>query len=348
MKQEKQKIVLTGGGTAGHVYPALAVAEKLTEYELHYIGGKGIEKEILKNYPHIIYHEISAVKLERKLTLKNILIPFKLLCSIRKSKKILSEISPCLVFSKGGFVAVPVAIAGKIRKIPIISHESDLTLGLANKIILKFCSIMCTSFEATSKASLKCIYTGQPIRENIFKGTKQNFFNSAKPTLLVLGGSLGAKFLNDIIFDNLDAITEKFNILHICGKNNFKEISHKNYKGVAYAENIQDYYASADYVLARSGSGVINELLALEKPMLMIPLSKKCSRGDQIDNAKLFVELGYGEMLEEEDYSFEKLMQKLENLQKNNEKIKLSMKKTAKNNAVNNIVQIIKNNKNKN
>ena len=341
----KKKIVLTGGGTAGHVYPALAVAEKLSDYEIHYLGGNGIEKEILKNYPAIVYHEIPAVKLERKLTLKNLLIPFKLCKSIKLTKQTLKEISPNIIFSKGGFVAVPVAIAGKKLKIKIISHESDLSLGLANKIILHFCDKMCTAFQPTTKASNKCIYTGQPIRKKIFQGKKLDFgFDKTKPTLLVVGGSLGAKFLNDIVFENLDELTKIFNVFHICGKNNFKEISHKNYKGVAYAQNIEDFYATADIVMCRAGSGVINELLALEKPMLLIPLSKKCSRGDQIENAKLFNELGYAEKLEEEEYDFEKLKIKLEKILKNIENIKKNMKKTAKNNAVENIFNILNEN----
>lgn len=342
---KKQKIVLTGGGTAGHVYPALAVAEKLSKYEIHYFGGKGIEKEILSKFSNIIYHEISGVKFERKLTLKNFLIPFKLSKSIKETKRELKKVSPCAIFSKGGFVAVPVAIAGKKLHVPIISHESDLSFGLANKIILKSCSVMCTSFAQTGEKNPKCIFTGQPIRQKIFKGKKlETNFRNPLPTILILGGSLGAKFLNDIILENLDKLTKNYNILHITGKNNFHDISHKNYKCVPYAENIEDFYATADIVLARAGSGVINELLALEKPMLLIPLSKKCSRGDQIENAKLFTELGYSQMLEEEDYTYDKLSKKLEILIKNKENIKNNMKKTAKNNAVENIFNLIEKN----
>ncbi len=341
--KDKKKIVLCGGGTAGHVYPALAVAEKLKDYEIHYIGGKGIEKELLKQHANITYHEIPTVKLERKLTLRNLLIPFKLCSAVNSAKKTLKEINPKIIFSKGGFVSVPVAIASKKLKTPLISHESDLSLGLANKIILRFCDKMCTAFEETAKCNQKCVYTGQPIRDAIFKGKKIDFnFDQTKPTLLVLGGSLGAQFLNEIIFQNLDKLTQNFNILHICGKNNFNEVNHKNYKGVAYAENIQDFYATADIVLARSGSGVINELLALEKPMLLIPLSKKCSRGDQIENAKLFTKLGYAQMIEEEDYSFEKLSTALENLLANSQQIKSAMKKALKSNASDKIVELIK------
>ncbi len=336
-----KKVVLTGGGTAGHVYPALAVAEKLNNCEIHYLGSNGMEKEILKKFPNIIYHEIPAVKLERKFTLKNFLIPFKLFDSIKICKKTLKEIQPNVIFSKGGFVAVPVCISSKKLGIPVISHESDLSFGLANKIILHYCTIMCTTFEKTGKSNKKCIHTGQPIRAKIFNGKKINLFNNSNPTLLVLGGSLGAKFLNDAIFENLDKITKKFNVIHICGKKNYQKIIHENYVILPYADNIQDYYFSSDLVLARSGSGVINELLALEKPMLLIPLSKKCSRGDQIENAKLFTQLGYSDILEEEEFSFEKMMIKLENLQKNSEKIRKNMRKNAKNNAVSQIVNLI-------
>ena len=336
-----KKIVLTGGGTAGHVYPALAVAEGLKGYDIHFIGSSGMEKDILKSYPNITYHEISAVKLERKLTFKNLLIPFKLFSSVKQAKKILLKIKPDVIFSKGGFVSVPVAIAGAKQNIPIISHESDLTFGLANKIILHYCKVMCTTFEETASHN-KCIFTGQPIRQEIFHGKKQMFnFSNPLPTILILGGSSGAQFLNKIVFDNLEKLTSKYNILHISGKKNFKNIQHKNYHIVPYAENIQDFYATADIVISRAGSGVINELLCLAKPMLLIPLSKQNSRGDQIENAKLFEKKGYCEMITEEEYNFNLLQQKLEKLLKNAEKIKKNMKNTAKNDSVDKIVQII-------
>lgn len=336
----KKKIVLTGGGTAGHVYPALAVAEELNQYDISYVGGNGMEKQILQNYPNIKYHEIPTVKLERKFTFKNLLIPFKLIKSISVTKKVLKDIKPDIIFSKGGFVAVPVVFAAKKLHIPIISHESDLSFGLANKLILKKCTVMCTTFNETAKCK-KCVHTGQPIRSKIFNGKRLHLFDNQNPTLLVLGGSLGAKFLNEIIFNNIEKLTKNFNIIHICGKQNERKLPHKNYFQTAYAENIEDYYATADIVLARSGSGVINELLALSKPMLLVPLSKKCSRGDQIENAKNFTNHGYAQMLEEEDYSFEKLTKKLTTLAKNREKYIKNMQKTAKNNAVSKIVKLI-------
>ncbi len=336
-----KKIVLCGGGTAGHVYPALAVAEGLKGFEIHYFGGSGMEKEILKNYPNITYHEIPTVKLERRLTPKNLLIPLKLLKAIHFTKRELKSLQPNIVFSKGGFVSVPVAIGAKKLGIPVISHESDLSFGLANKIILRYCQCMCTTFEKTGKGNSKCVYTGQPIRHKIFEGKKQDFFKNNLPVLLVLGGSLGAKFLNDVTQENLDELTKKFNVIHICGKKNYKEIKHKNYLLLPFAENIEDIFASCDIVVSRAGSGVINELLALEKPMLLLPLSKKASRGDQIENAKYFKEKGYCEMMEEEDFDFQKFSQKLENLQKNALKFKKNMKNTAKNDAVLQICNLI-------
>ncbi len=336
-----KKIVLTGGGTAGHIYPALALLPKLENYEIHYFGGSGMEKEILKNFKTIVYHEIPTVKLERKLTLKNLLIPFKLLKAINVCKKELKKVAPNIVFSKGGFVSVPVAISAHKLKIPIVSHESDLSFGLANKISLRFCDCMCTTFERTSHQK-KCIHTGQPVREKILNGKKLNLFSNNKPILLILGGSLGAKFLNNMVINNLEDITKFFNVVHLTGKKNIQNIKHKKYLALPFVSNIEDYYASADIVLSRAGSGVINELLCLEKPMLLIPLSKNCSRGDQIENAKYFEEKGFCEMLEEENSNYEKIKEKLQLILKNKENYIKNMKKIEKNDANSKIFEIIK------
>ena len=336
-----KRIVLTGGGTAGHVYPALAVAENLKDYEIHYIGGSGIEKEILANFKNITYHTIPTVKFERKLTLKNLFIPIKLAKAVKSAKKVLAEVDPDVIFSKGGFVAVPVVLAGRRENFKIVSHESDLSFGLANKIILKFCDVMCTSFQETAKGKKKCVYTGQPIRKKIYNGKKLNIFKNRRPTILVLGGSLGAKAINELIIQNLDSLTKNFNILHICGKKNFNELVHDGYKAVPYADNIEDFYATADIVIARAGSGVINELLALAKPMLLIPLPKGNSRGDQIENANLFEKKGYAEILESKDCTYKNLEKKINLKKKNKEKITEKMKKTAKNEAVEQISAIL-------
>lgn len=344
-----KKILLTGGGTAGHIYPALAIKERLEKegvYEFFYIGSQGMEKDIVSREKNIKFYEIDAVKLQRKLTLKNLLIPFKLFSSIKSAKKILKEIFPDVIFSKGGFVALPVAFAGKRCGIPVVSHESDLSMGLANKLILKACDKMCVSFEKTCHANKKCVFTGQPIRENILRGNKnnikQNLFSLGKKNLLVIGGSSGAGFLNNLVKENINQLREKYNIFHIVGKNNPLPPSQKNYYPVNYFSQIGDAYAWADLVLSRAGSGVINELLEVQKPMLLIPLSKNCSRGDQVENALLFQEKGYAICMQEEEYNSQKLLNNLDNLIKNDKIFKNNMQKSIKNDACSEIIKALK------
>lgn len=342
-----KKIVLCGGGTAGHIYPALAVKERLPkDYEVHFIGSNGMEKDILAKEKDIIFHEIRAVKLARKLTLKNLLIPFKLLSAIRDAKKALLEIKPNVIFSKGGFVSVPVVIAGKKLGIPIVSHESDLSMGLANKIILKRCNYMCTTFLPTAKGNSRCVYTGQPIRKKVFEGNASSIrskgnFDISLPNLVVIGGSSGAKFINEKVWENLDDLTEKFNVVHITGKQNVEKHTHKNYLQVEYAQNIGDYLAFADLILSRAGSGAINEFLACRKPALLIPLSKACSRGDQIENAKLFASLKIAEMLEEENCSNENFIKALDNLSTNAKVLIKNMEKMQNFDACEKIIELI-------
>ncbi len=336
-----KKIVLTGGGTAGHVYPALALIDYLKGYEIHFIGSSGMEKDILKNFNNVKYHEISAVKLVRKINFSNFLIPFKLIKSIFESKKILKSIKPDVVFSKGGFVSVPVVISSKSLKIPCISHESDLSMGLANKINLKFCQTMCTTFFETSKINKKCKWTGQPIRKEIFNGKPLYSFDNKKPNLLIIGGSLGAKFINEAVQNNLDELLKMFNLIHITGNQEVKSIKKPNYIQIKYAKNIQDVFASCDMAVSRAGAGVICELLALEKPLLLLPLSKKCSRGDQIENATLFKKLGFCEMIEEENFSKTQFFKKLNLLLKNRNNMVKNMKKAEANSACEKIVKII-------
>ncbi len=344
-----KKIVFTGGGTAGHVYPCLAIIGSLEskKYEVHYIGGQGMEKDIIGKEKDIIYHQIDPVKLQRKLTFQNLLIPYKLIKSIKESKKILREIKPNLVFSKGGYVAVPVVIAAAKLGIPIISHESDLSMGLTNKIIMKFCNKMCTTFEETCKGNNKIIFTGQPIRKAVLSGDKHKleFYKNLDkniPVLLVLGGSSGAKFINEKVWENLNFLCENFNVIHVTGKNCKEKINHENYYQIEYAENIGDFLSCADIALSSAGSGAINEFLALKKPMLLLPLSKKCSRGDQIENAKLFKEKGFCEMIEEEDFENSIFQVKLQKLAKYDKKYQKNMQNQAKINTNELICELIK------
>lgn len=331
-----KKIILTGGGTAGHIVPNLALLPELKKHfdKIYYLGSKNsMEEQMLKNYSYIEFIEIPTTKLIRKLTLKNLLIPFKLIKSIKKTKKIIKNIAPDVIFCKGGFVSVPVAIAGKQLKIPVVSHESDLTMGLANKIILRFANTICTSFEDTAKNSKKCICTGSPIREEIFKGNKNNVLNKfhyspQKPTVLFFGGSLGSKNINNLVVSSLDKLLEKYNILHISGKNNKTNIKKDGYYNVDFANNIQDFFASANIVVCRGGANSLFELLALNKPMLIIPLSKAQSRGDQIENAEYFKNKGYAEVLLEENANTQTLLENLEQIYKNSKKIRANMQST--------------------
>ncbi|WP_300379583.1 undecaprenyldiphospho-muramoylpentapeptide beta-N-acetylglucosaminyltransferase [Clostridium sp.] len=309
----KYKIIMTGGGTAGHVTPNLALVPRLKKegFEIKYIGSKdGIEKEIIKD-ANIQYYEISSGKLRRYFDIKNFTDPFKVLKGISQANKILKKEKPDIIFSKGGFVAVPVVIAASRRKIPVISHESDLTPGLANKLSSPFASKLCVTFrESLSYVKEgKGVLTGTPIRKEILDGNESKGraicgFNEDKEILLVIGGSLGAKSINEEIRKNLDKLIENFNIIHICGKGNLANnlTNKKGYVQFEYAKDeLPHLLKSADYIISRAGANVIFELLALRKPTLLIPLSKKISRGDQILNAASFEKEGYSIVLDEDE-----------------------------------------------
>ena len=328
-----KKIVFCGGGTAGHVMPNIALIEELIrkDYEIHYIGGKGIEKTILKNYPYVIYHEIESPKLIRKLTFKNLSIPFKLLKAIAHCKNILKEIKPNLIFSKGGYLSLPVVIASK--NIPVVGHESDYSMGLANKIIYKYTDKMFFSFKNVSKKYKKGEFSGSIIRKNIFNGNKEkakqqlNITNNKK-CILVIGGSTGAKSINNFILNNLESLTKEYNIIHITGKNKNTNNQHcekcpewriKNYTyyPVEYVEDIENYITLADYIISRAGSNAIFEFLALKKQMILIPLPKDQSRGDQILNANYFYENGLAEVIPQNKLTIQLLNEKINLLKKN-------------------------------
>lgn len=275
-----KKIVFTGGGTAGHVVPNIAIIEELkNKAEVFYIGSNGMEKELIKSI-NIPYYEISSTKLKRNLSLKNLLIPFILIKAIRQSKKILKQLHPDVVFSKGGYVSLPVVFAAKALKIKVIAHESDLTLGLANKLVKNKCKYICTSFEKTAKSLKNGIYTGSPLRKALFLGNKEQAkklfqkFNENKPTILIIGGSLGSQIINKSIYEILPKLSN-YNIIHLVGKNNKNNIKQPNYISFEYYDKINNLFALSDLVISRAGSNAINEILALKKPNILIPLSKK-------------------------------------------------------------------------
>ncbi len=344
-------IVLCGGGTAGHVMPNIALLKYLKKHfkNIYYIGShNGIEKEIVLQQPDVKYFEITAVKLIRGLNLKNLTIPFKLIKGYTQSKKILSELKPDIIFSKGGYVSVPVTFAAKALHIPVVAHESDFNLGLANKLILKTCNKMCCSFEETAKTLKgKGIFTLSPIRDSLLTGNKETAkkacgFNNLKPTILVIGGSLGSKAINEVMFKISDKIIKNFNVIHIVGKGNLnKNIKNKDYYQIEFTPNIADYFALADLVISRAGSNAINEFLVLNKPMLLIPLPKGNSRGDQILNAKNFTEKGLALTLNQEDLTENTLLNKITELKNCSGTIKQNQLKYKGKNGTENIVKVI-------
>lgn len=329
----KYKIIMTGGGTAGHVTPNLALVPSLKKngFEVSYIGSKdGIEKEIIKN-ENIPYYEISSGKLRRYFDFKNISDPFKVLKGVLDARKILSKEKPDIIFSKGGFVAVPVVIAASMKKIPVVCHESDITPGLANKIAAPFSDKVCVTFRESLQyiKGNKGVLTGSPIREEIFKGSRLKGldicgFTGKKEVLFVMGGSLGSKIINDVIRENLNELINEWDIIHICGKGNIdnKFINVVGYLQFEYvSEDLPHLMAVADYIVSRAGANSIFEFLALKKPTLLIPLSRKASRGDQILNANSFEKEGYSLVLEEEDISKESFIRKIKELKENKRKL---------------------------
>ena len=346
-----KKIVFTGGGTGGHIMPNLAIIENVkNEYKIYYIGTNGMEKEIISKYPEITFIEIEAVKFIRTLSPKNLLIPFKLFKSIKHAKKILEEIKPNLIFSKGGFVSIPTCLAGNRLNIPVLTHESDLSIGLANKIIARKAKFLCCSFQETAdKYEKNSICTGSPIRNNILNGDKQivikrHNINNSKPTILIVGGSLGAKVINTIIWENIKTLTEKYNIIHIVGKSKLnKNLNNiKNYIQLDFVSDIENYFSASDIIISRAGSNTIFELLALNKPMLLIPLSKASSRGDQILNAENFQKNNYANVLLQENLSFDTLIDKINETLKNKESYINSMKSSKIPNGTDTIIKLIK------
>jgi UDP-N-acetylglucosamine--N-acetylmuramyl-(pentapeptide) pyrophosphoryl-undecaprenol N-acetylglucosamine transferase len=293
-------IVLTGGGTAGHVLPHVALIPSLKASfdAIHYIGStKASEREIIER-EGIPFYPLECVKLRRSIAPKslgkNLMIPFGFVRSLRQAGKHLDSIKPDIVFSKGGFVALPVVMAAARRKIPVIAHESDMTLGLANRLSVKSCVKICTTFKqtATKSGSEKFIYTGSPIRPKIYHGDPNTVTRRhqmpQKPNLLVIGGSSGAQTINHAVQGAAEILAKSFNIVHICGAGKAGTLpllraERSNPVVIEYAHDIENYLAWADVVVSRAGSNALCELMLLGKPTVFIPLAT--GRGDQIDNS---------------------------------------------------------------
>lgn len=288
---DKPKLVLTGGGTAGHIMPCVALIEELkNDFRLFYIGSEsGMERDIISKIPYVEYHPVTTVKLIRSLTPKNLAIPFRLLKGINEAKKILKEINPDVVFSKGGYVALPVTTAARC---PLICHESDRTLGLANKLAKKKAAHLAASFPEVVSGLKNGVFTGCPVRQSLYRPKEP----SARPILLIMGGSLGAKAINDCVFAAMGELVKKYDIIHLTGKGKgaaeLPENAKNHYTQIEFENDIGRLYAKASVVLSRGGGTALFELAALKIPSLIIPLPKGASRGDQITNAEYFEKKG--------------------------------------------------------
>ncbi len=348
-----KRIVLTGGGTAGHVTPNLALLPRLKElgYDIHYIGSyDGIERKLVEQY-HIPYYGISSGKLRRYFDWKNFSDPFKVLKGYRQARALLKKLHPDVVFSKGGFVSVPVVMAAKHRKIPAIIHESDITPGLANKLAIPNAWKVCCNFPETLKylPAEKAVLTGSPIRKELLSGNRLHgltycHFKPDKPVILVIGGSSGSQFINEIVRGILPELLEKYQVLHLCGKGNLDN-SLNNTAGYAQFEyanqELSDLFAAADIVISRAGANAICELLALRKPNILIPLSANASRGDQILNAHSFERQGYSIVIEEEHLDSAVLSNAIHNLFENRSQYVKAMAESQQLNSVETVAQLI-------
>ena len=322
------KIVLTGGGTAGHCIPNVAILPLLKKHfdGIYYIGTEnGIEKKIIEK-EKIPYYSVPCAKLRRDFSLKNLGIPFKVFSGIINAKKILKTLKPDLVFSKGGYVSVPVVYAAYMLKIPVISHESDITPGLANRITARYCKAVLTSFPDTAKRIKNGIYVGSPIRNELLKKSEKNYemfgFTGEKPVLLIMGGSSGAKAINDVIFSSLSELLRKFDIIHICGKGNVFIQKKDGYFPVEYLDDMKSAFTIADICVSRAGSNSAFELMALKIPTLFIPLPKNASRGDQILNAEFFYNKNLAKVLYQEDLTKTTFVKAVYDLFYNKDKLK--------------------------
>lgn len=348
-----KRIVLTGGGTAGHVTPNMALIPTLIDkgYDIHYIGSyDGIEKKLIEEM-EIPYHGISTGKLRRYLDVKNFSDPFRVIKGFSEAKALMKELKPDVVFSKGGFVAVPVVLAAKSKKIPSIIHESDMTPGLANKICIPRASKVCCNFPETAQnlPADKAVVTGTPIRKELFEGNAAEAmtfcgFKEIRPTLLIMGGSTGSVRVNEAIWSCLDTITQKYNVIHLCGKDkaNPKYNNVPNYVQYEYVKReLSSMLALADVVVSRAGANAICELLALRKPSVLIPLSLEASRGDQILNAKSFDKSGYAKLLMEEDVNDTSLLEAINHVYNNRDTYIKSMELSTKTDSITLIINMI-------
>ena len=349
-----KKIILTGGGTAGHVTPNIALLPSLRElgFDIRYIGTyNGMEKGLIEAQD-IPYSGISSGKLRRYFDLKNFTDPFRVLKGYFEANRILKSYKPDIVFSKGGFVSVPVVAAAHRLHIPVVVHESDITPGLANKLCFPYAAKICCNFPETLNflPKEKSVLTGSPIRAELLSGSRDNGllltgFSGSKPVLLIIGGSLGSVKINNAIRSCLSEILSTFDIIHICGKGNLDDAltSTTGYKQYEYVSlELKDLFALSDIVISRAGANTICELLALKKPNILIPLSSAASRGDQVLNASSYKKQGFSYVLTEEELTDNSLIAAIHETYKNRDSYINAMSKSTTSNGVASVISVIK------
>ena len=348
-----KRIVLTGGGTAGHVTPNIALLPGLKKagYEIFYIGSyNGIEKKLIEEQG-IPYYGISSGKLRRYLDVKNFTDPFRVLKGCHEARKLMKQLKPDIVFSKGGFVSVPVVFAAKHFHIPVIIHESDMTPGLANKLSIPYATKVCCNFPETIQhlPEGKAVLSGSPIRAELMQGSRVMGLTFAglsdnKPVICIIGGSQGSAAINQAIRSILPDLLSDYQIIHICGKGNL-DAALEHTSGYAQFEYIsdemKDFFAMADLIISRAGANSICEIAALNKPNILIPLSARASRGDQILNAKSYKKQGFSEVIDEDTATAEDLVNTVNSVYENRSKYIDAMKKSAGTGGVDMIVDLI-------
>ena len=351
--RRKPKILLTGGGSAGHISVNLALIPLLLQsgWEIVYIGSfQGIENELISNICEVQYYGISTGKLRRYFDRQNFSDFFRVIKGIFEAYKIIRRQKPSLVFSKGGFVSVPVVISSGLSDVPVITHESDLTPGLANRINMYFARQICTTFPETLEhlPKNKGKFVGAIVRPELKQGDAEKGrifcqFNCEKPVILVTGGSLGSAYINQTVRSLVDRLLEQFQVVHICGKGNLDEsLKDEGYRQFEYISNeLADLMHLADIVISRAGSNFIFEFLALRKPMILIPLSKKSSRGDQIDNARVFEKQGFATVILEEDLTKDLLLDKIQAVFSDRHKYQNRMKNCDSNDSLAKLFDLI-------
>lgn len=354
--KEQLTIAFSGGGTAGHVTPNIALMEKFQTagWRMIYLGSKrGMEKELIRQYnPELPYFAISCEKLRRSFSWRTLLIPFKLPLGCLQAWHILRREKVDILFSKGGFVSLPAVIGAWLARVPIITHESDTSPGLANRLIFPFCRLICVTFDKTKEYFTRCpqkvVVTGTPIRKAFFVDAKAEMqekyhLSPEKPLLLAFGGSLGAHAINSAIRKALPDLLKYYQVIHVCGRGRVKpEYAREGYQQYEYiSEDFPHLLSSADYVISRAGANSIYELISLRKPHILVPYCANTSRGDQPENAEYFKKKNISIVLQEDELDTNSILFALNELDEKKEDILDHIKIFGLKNAVEEIYSLV-------